>query len=219
MTESLGTFNIGGKDLPVEIIDGRRAVKDAEGNVFILGPSDSAPKKPSAMDEKRRKIYLERRQRAIGKGVSEDKVDQVLAEEDYRALPIDKKLERFILSVNQAFRALAGDIQTLQSNNNIIADAFDVNLRAIAICFEKLGLSKEDQGAIIASAVAQAEEERKAAQEAKKLEDATKSQVADLAKESAMAEASLRKAEGRPELIDEEGAPAPIPDGATTFGD
>lgn len=218
--QDLGTFHMDGKDLPIEMVDGRRQAKDDKGNIYVLDSPDQEPEKkgPSKLDLKRRQQYMERRQRLINKGVDPKKVDMVIAEEDYRALPMDKKLERFMVTVSQSFREFANDMQALQHNNNLLADAMDVNFRAMARCLIKAGVLPEQQSVIIKEVEAEIMATRQAQIDAHKKASEAKAVAEAAVTESSVAEAELNKAEGKPTIVPDDAAPLPIPDGATTFG-
>ncbi len=218
MTESTETINIEGKNLPVEVVNGRRQATDENGNVFFLDPAADKARRQTKAELKRQQIYIERRNRLINKGVDPSKVDLMLAEEDYRNLPIEDKFERFAMNVNQSFRMFGQDMQALQHNNTVLADAMDVNFRAMALCLERAGLPKEVQGELIKEAEKQINAERLAKLEAKQKEEELRRKQAVEAAEQGRAESELRKAEGKPDLVDEPGEPAPVPDGATQFG-
>lgn len=212
------TVTIGGETLPVEVVDGKKQAVSKDGNVYVLGPQEQKQRKLSKIDLKRMEQYQARRKRLLGQGVAEDKVDQVIAEEDYKALPIEQKFERFAMSTNQSFHLFGQDVNALQHNIQVTADAVDVNSKAIAMIFEKLGISLEQQKEIVKEAtelVNKEREERRLALQKKREEEAKMRQAME---EGPVAEAALRKAEGKPDLVDQPGEPAPIPEGATEFG-
>lgn len=123
-------------------------------------PAEPVPPKPTLVDTKRARIYAERRQRLIGQGVPEDKVDMRIAEEDYAALPLERKFEHLQKIVVEAINGFRNDLMALQSNDRVLANALDVNLNAIAAIFEKLGVSKEEQKNLVLAAEAQMNKER-----------------------------------------------------------
>jgi len=127
--------------------------------------------------EQQRKEALrlhEQRRRLINRGVPEDQVDAVLAQEKYDRLPPDKKirlLERRLVDLGQGF---AHDIQILRQNDQTITELMDINLRTISKLFERLGISREDQASLIQQVQQEIRDEREkaAAEELKSTVDA-----------------------------------------------
>lgn len=207
---------VDGKMLPVSVEDGKRVAKDGDGNKYVL-----AEKKPNALEMKRMMALLERRKRLINKGVDPKKVDLVIAQEDYNALPVEKKFEKHKDLMNGAVKRLAQDMTGLQHNDGVLADAMDVNFRSFAEMLVDLGMPLEKQGEIIKRVQAKIEDERKARMDAQRKVFEDRAKQAQENKEKKSAEA-LAKAEGKPELTSTEPTQeeaAPLPDGATTFGD
>lgn len=101
------------------------------------------------MDIKRAQAYQERRRRLINNGTPPDKVDATIEAEDYQALPVEKKLLRFQTLVGSALRGLQQDVLNLQHNDRVIADAMDVNLRAMGRALTRLGFTEEMQKDIV----------------------------------------------------------------------
>lgn len=214
-----GTVLIEGKNYPVEVVDGRRQAKLENGNVAVLSSERESPKKRTKMELKRLQQYQERRRRLINKGVHEDKVDAVIAEEDYHALPIEKKFEQLFTSVRTAITGFASDLNELRHNDGVISDVIDVNARAFAKCLTKAGISLEVQGEIFKEAEAEIRAELQ-----KRLEDQNENQRRLAKQQAELAEKvtldSLKKAEGKAvEPVQTPANPDPIPEGATTFGD
>lgn len=205
---------IDGQMLPVEIgPDGRKQAKDEHGNTYIL-----ADKKPSAIELKRQKIYLERRKRKINDGVDPKKVDLLLAEEDYKNLPITEKFEQYKRLDMAANRRLAQDINSLQHNDSVLADSMDINFRAFAKMLVEAGVSLERQGAILKETEQEVQEDRKQRLEARQAASQAAAKKRADAQEQKLKE-ELAKVEGTPSLTEPippaESAP---PDGATVFG-
>ena len=158
-----------------------------------LQQAQSEARPMSKMDEKKRQIYIERRKRALNKGIPEDKVDQHLAKEDFERLPLETRVQHMI---DTAFRRLAQEIVSLEYNDQMLSAAMDVNFRAIAKMLEKLGIPREQQLELL--------------KEAK--EDIEKDLAARKAKQDAEATANM-KAE-----TEQAGEPPAPPDEATVFG-
>lgn len=129
---------------------------------------------PTEQQRKEALRHQEHRRRLINQGVPEDQVDAYIAQEKYDRLPPEKKirlLERRIVDIGQG---LAHDIQILRQNDQTITELMDINLRAISKLFERLGVSREDQAAVIQAVQAEikAENEKAAAEELKAEVDA-----------------------------------------------
>lgn len=181
------------------------AVQKSEDNVRTL----SEVRKMSKIDMKRLQAYEERKRRLINKGVAPDKVDGVIAAEDYANLPVEKKFERLESMVSQVLQGLQRDIMSLRHNDGVIADAMDINLRAVARSLEKAGVTKEQQGEIVKLVEAEIREEQKAQQAIRQ-----KAQEAQTEKSRMEAEANAK-----PSIMDPEPAlPTEAPAEATVFG-
>lgn len=97
-----------------------------------------------------------RRQKLLSEGVPEEKVEQVLAAEEFYRLPIDQRVNALLAAVNRAQRVytetiqgLAGEMVALRQNQEAIADAFDINLRAVESHLTTLGITKEVQASVL----------------------------------------------------------------------
>lgn len=158
-------------------------------------------RKPSKIDLKRQQIYMDRMRRHMSSGMSPEDAHKKIAEEDYERLPITEKLERLQSAVASALREISKDVRNLQDNDQVIADAMDVNFRAIATLLDKrLGVSLADQAV-----------EMKKAQEDINAERAAQRVAAEAAAEKEQ-EKELVAAAATP------GEPEPAPEGATVFG-
>lgn len=218
------TFHVNGQELPIEVVDGKEVAKDKDGNVYHLHDGkeeilSKQAKKPTKIEMKRMQQYLERRKRLINKGVPEDKVDQVIAEEDFNNLSTEAKLSRVHQAMNQAVQRLAQDINSLFYNQGVIDHVLDVNFKAFARCLTELGVAPEKQKEILETVEKEViEERRKKAEEQKLAEEMRLKAQAEQHEKNVAGE--LAKAEGKEGLKDAAPAePAPIPEGATTFGD
>lgn len=170
----------------------------SEANTNGHGPSQ--PKKLSKIDLKRMEIRAQRRQRLIGQGVPPDQVEELMAREDYEALPIEKKLERVHAAANASMRRLGLEMQNLHHNDQILADSMDVNFRALAKMLAELGVSEEKQK----EAIEKAREDIKSELEAR---------------EQAMAAAAEKARNDKlEETARKAGDPLPPPEEATVFG-
>lgn len=169
-----------------------------------------APPKIDKLTLKRMQQREARRKRLIGQGVPEDKVEMTMAQEDFNALPADKKMA---LMLNNAMNHVAQDIQALQHNFFALADAMDVNFKSMARCLTLAGVDLQKQHEIIQTVEGEIRAERQAKIEAQKK---AAEQAAEEASQKA-ADATLKAAEGRtPEPVPE--APVTLPEGATEFG-
>lgn len=175
------------------------------------------PRKPSKIELKRQQQYMERRKRLINKGVPEDQVDRAIVEEDYRNLPVEQKFERFASAMNGAVQSLAKDIMGLRHNDGVLADAMDLNFKAVARALVKAGVPLELQGEIIKQAEIELRAERQKQFEEQQAAARAQAEARAQSSEQKVA-AELAKAEGK-ELTPEAPPPAePPPEGATTFG-
>lgn len=205
---------VDGKMLPVEVgADGRKQATDENGNTYIL-----ADKKPSAIELKRQKIWMERYKRLVNKGIDPKKIPLMLAEEDYKNMPLAEKFEQYKKLDMAANRRLAQDINGLQHNDGVLADSMDINFRAFAKMLVEAGISLERQSAILKETEVEIQEDRKKQAEQRKRATEMRQKAAQEAREQKLKE-ELVKAEGKPALTEapppEESAP---PDGATVFG-
>lgn len=219
-----GTVQIDGKQYPVEIVNGNRQVRLEDGKIAVLSDSNGKfpemVKGPTKLELKRAQAHMERVKRMINKGMDPSKVEAAIAEEDYRALPVERKFEMLLHSVKSAIGGFAGDINELRHNDGIISDVIDVNARAFSKIFTKLGISLEEQSTLIKEADAEIRAEFQ-----KRLDDRNEAQRQVLKDQAEKAEKKtlddLKKAEAKdgvsPEQIPAD--PNPIPEGATTFGD
>ena|SRR5258708_605182 len=160
-------------------------------------------KKLSKAELKKQKIYFERRQRLLNQGVSPEHVDNVIAKEDYAALPVDKKLARLEKMFVSTITEMAKDLNGLKQNDNIICDAIEINFRAIGHALTKAGIAKEVQAEILKTAEEEVISERKMQYETKQKEFETVNQSPESYVQSD---------------ADAPGEAPPPPEEATTFG-
>ena len=153
---------------------------DENQNVMIGEAADRAvemrsgkvPAKITKLDEKRMRAFQERMRRWMNnhpdkvKGKSDPEAAQIAAmalqQEDYDNLPIDQKFQRLENVVVGSLKKLGEDLVTVQHNQYSISDAFDVNYRAIAKMFAKLGIPLEEHNKFMKEAQAEFEAERQA---------------------------------------------------------
>ena len=165
-------------------------------------PSESVERKPTKIEEKRRKIYIDRMQRHMAKGMTAEQAHMKIQEEDYDRLPIEAKLKRLEQACMGAIQRLAQELASLQNNDQVIADAMDANFRAITKALVKLGVSGEEQVAFLKEAEAEIKADRENRQ---KVMEQHAAAIKDEA-EKALVE----------KTIDKPGE-ATVPDGATEF--
>lgn len=159
----------------------------------------------------------ERRMAELKKrGVSEEHLEMVMAQEDYRGMPVNERLQRLEAMVSRGFQSMANEIQALRHNDYEIATSMDINLKAIGKALTKLGIDPEMQMAIIQESQAEI-----AADEAAKI-TAKEAQVAAAAAQKAAESVAVAGVAEKRDLvqdIDKPGAPEAAPDGdATVFG-
>lgn len=176
-----------------------------DGNPGAAELVDPPPqKKLSKIQLKKMQQYQERRRRMINKGVPEAQVDAVIAREDYEKLPVADKLKRMEGFIASALGQLGQEMTNLRHNDQVLSEAMDVNFTAIARALVKLGISNEEQKAIIDAVNEELEQAAQRRQEAAKKahEEAQKKAAADDL--AAQAEPA--------------GEPPPPPEEATQFG-
>lgn len=183
------------------------------------------PKKMSKIDEKRQQIFMDRLRRKMaqptedGKPRTQQQALQEMAKEDYDALPLQKKFERLESIVAQSFRGMSQEVVNLGQNHAAIADAFDINYRAIQKMFLKLGMSAEEQKQFIEESQAEVLAERRKQMAEASAARMNQQREAQDAAEKQKIEAGL--AEQGPKIVgaptEDEGAPPPPPE-ATVFG-
>lgn len=168
-----------------------KEIQPAQENVTSI--SQSKKQKFSKIDMKRAQQQMDRRKRLINDGVAEDKVDAVMAKEDYEAQPVEKKVKRLESVVNNIFTGMSHDMMNLRRNDGAIAEAFDINYRAIVKMFARLGITPEQHKEVMDEVQADLAAERQQ-------------------REKASVEAELTN--NKPT----EAAGSDAPDGATQFG-
>lgn len=196
---------------------GGNAVQEMSPTPIIVDKkTEKRQMKMNKMMEKRIRQRLERRQRLINSGTPEDKVDQVMAEQDWAAMPLADKFKMLVHNINESFKRFAQDMMNVRTNQDMLADSMDVNFRAFAKMLEKAGVSAEVQ----AQCMKEAEDELAA--DKKKALEAQAEQVKKQAEqtEKQKVEAELKSVEGITSAgasnVDANGTP--VQDGATTFG-
>jgi hypothetical protein len=180
-------------------------VEQNEDNVRTM----SEARRISKVEMKRMQAYEERKRRLINKGMDPSKVDEALATEDYNNLPIERKFERLEKLTSQLFQGLQKDVMALRHNDGVIADAMDINLRAVARSLEKAGVTKEMQGEIIREVETELREEQR-----RRAEQNAAAQRADAEKARMEKEANTKTSLLEPEVA----LPAEQPAEATVFG-
>ena len=170
------------------------------------------PKKMSKIDEKRQRILMERLQRKMGGGMSREQAIMAIQKEDFDSLPLDKKFARLESVVANSLRGLSQEVMNLSQGHMAIADAFDINYRAIQKLFAKLGIPAEEQKVFIDEAQKEVIEERKKILEARHAQLQSERDAAEKARIEAEAKpAEKQVAEPAPEGSE-------IPKEATVFG-
>jgi hypothetical protein len=184
----------------------------------------SQAKKPSKFDQKRQQIALDRLRRKmneLGPDGKQKTPQQAMAEiqrEDYERMPADKKIARLENIISSMSRQFAADMQNLRRNDGAIADAFDINYRAIGVMMEKLGISYEDQKTINEQATAAFAADRQAKVEAEAQAAAEKMQKAkEVDEKDRMEKEAAKQSAGVQEEAKSEEDPH-VEAGATVFG-
>lgn len=177
--------------------------------------------KVSKIDQKRQQIFRERMQRKMGEKTKDGTLKtqqqalQEIQREDYDAMPLEKKFARLETIVSQSFQNLAQEVVGLNQSHISIADAFDINYRAMQKIFHKLGVTDEEQKVFIDAAQKEViEEKQKAAKQQAEARMAANKAAAD-AREKAAVEAETKA----PAHANGEAPEAPAhPTEATVFG-
>ena len=78
-------------------------------------------------------------------GAFQQRAMQALQQEDYDRLPPSEKIKRLEGMLAGSVKQIARDIMELRHNQDAIADAYEINYRALAQMFVKLGLPLEEQ--------------------------------------------------------------------------
>lgn len=170
------------------------------------------PKKMSKIDEKRQRILMERVQRKMGSGMSREQAIMSIQKEDFDALPLDKKFARLESVVANSLRGLSQEVMNLSQGHMAIADAFDINYRAIQKILTKLGVAPDEQKVFIDEAQREVIEERKKIIEERHARIQSERDAAEKARMEAEAKpAEKQVAEPAPEGSE-------IPKEATVFG-
>lgn len=177
------------------------------------------PKKPTKLDMKRQQILQDRMKRHMGRGLTQQQAFQAMQREDFEAMPLDKKFSRLESIVSQSFQNLAQEVMGLSQSHMAIADAFDINYRAIQKLFAKLGISSEDQKVYIEEAQKEVIESRKKQRADAELAQLNQRREAQEVSEKLKVEAELQKKDSG--VVSNGAQPsegAEIPKEATVFG-
>lgn len=108
--------------------------------------------KVSKIDQKRQQIFRDRMERFIAKGMTPEQAVEAIQREDYERLPVPDKIKRLEGALIGNLQAIAGDMSNLRKNQTDLADAMDVNFRGFEKILAKLGVSVEDQRAMLKEA-------------------------------------------------------------------
>lgn len=108
-------------------------------------------------------------------GIKEERLEGILAMEEFRRLPINEKVDRLIATVQNAERiysdtiqGLANEMIALRQNQEEIADAFDINLRGLEKMLIGLGVTEETQKSVMESVTKEFMAKKAAIEAAKK---------------------------------------------------
>ena len=143
-----------------------------EAPVELKKEEPEEPRKMTKLELKRQEIFRDRMRRKMGEKTKDGKLKdqqqalQEIQREDYEALPLDKKFARLESILASSIQNLSVDMMNLNQGHLAIADAFDINYRAIQKLFVKLGVSNDEQKLLIDESQKEVIEEKKAAQAA-----------------------------------------------------
>jgi hypothetical protein len=204
---------------------------DENQNVLIGEAADQAvemrkqSRKVTKIDEKRAQIFEERVKRWVNnnqdklKGLNEQQVREqaihALHAEDLDKMSPMERVKRLEQIAFQTFNKLATDLSHVEGNQFALADAMDVNFRAMAKMFAKLGIPVEDHNKFMEESKVELEAERKAMIEERKQRMMAQQKIIIESKEKKgmVEEAKVVAAE-----TGKEPEGAPIPKDATVFG-
>lgn len=161
-------------------------------------------RKPTKVQIQQQRIFQERIQRKVAKGMALHDAVAAVKKEDWDRLPIEKKLERYEETLRGGLKGFRNDLMKMEQNDVILADTMEVNFRAFQKILRKLGVSDEDQKVAVKEATQEINEERAAHREA----EAARRKVAKEEGEKESLESS----------IDKPGEPPAPPEEATSFG-
>lgn len=194
--------------------------KVEESIVGAEPPPTKGPKSLSTKFEQKtaKKKAEKQRQRAEAlqkMGIPPDQIMQILAAEEYNSLPLDKKVARLEQMFSQGMSSMAQEMVNLRHNDGVLADALDVNFRAVARALVLAGVDLDKQKEILQQVSGEIEKERAEAEEKRKQAEAAAQKAAAEAhkKSTDQTEATALQV-----TADKPGeAPSP-PEEATTFG-
>lgn len=166
----------------------------------------------SKFDEKRLKKRAEEHQRQLESlkkmGLSAEQAEETIARREYESAPIDQKVRRLEDIVARALQQLSQEMINLRANDQVLADAMDVNFRAVAKALTLAGIPLEKQGEIIKEVNEEvAREIEQIAEARRKVEEAAQKAEADKTEVAAVEQ-----------VADVAGVPPDAPAEATQFG-
>ena len=195
-------------------IEGEGCCKKNDVGVAKDAPVELRP--PTKLQDKRRQILIDRVKRWMNKnpGKTEQEALMAIQLEDYERMPVGDKLKRLEAMFAGSMQQIGQDMMSLRHNQFALADAYDVNYRAISKMFAKLGISLEDQAKVMKEAADEFEAERKAAVEKHEAEQREKMEKMKVAQEKG--EMEREAAEVNKPTAGPQGAEPPAD--ATVFG-
>ena len=211
-----------------EMPEGVKAVVDAASDAKYAAPPEETktiqkdkPKKPSAIQLKRQQIFMDRLKRKLneknedGSAKTQAQAIQEIQREDYERMPVDKKLQRLEMMFSAVIQQMTKDLAELRHNDGVIADAYDVNYRAMEKMFDKLGIKDEERKNIMQQAHLEAQADKQAELQARMKAD--KERQEQLEKLRMEAEAAK---DGKPQMAEEKEPEVDphVEQGATEFG-
>ena len=193
---------------PGKIADPAQEIKD--DLVQIPTPEQ---RKISNIQHKRQQQFQERLRRTMNQHkCDEQKAFQIMQQEDYDRMSPDQKVRRLESLVGQSMQRLAEDINRLEHNHYAIADAFDINYRAVSKMLIKLGIPLEEHARFMKESQDEALAEHKAKVEQQRLIQEAAAKKQQEAQEKIRMEAEL----GKNKPVEAKGAE--LPKDATVFG-
>lgn len=195
---------------------------DENQNVFVGDEADKqvemrkGAQNVSLIQAKRIKALQERVRRWMNNNPGKTERDAMMAiqQEDYDRMPVEQKIKRLENMLSGAVQQIARDIMTIRHNQFSIADAYDINYRAISKMIHQLGIPLEEHNKFMQAAQIEFETERRVAME----------KQAQAQKEQAVAQAAAAESAKMAEEAKEAAKPstettgAEPPKDATVFG-
>jgi hypothetical protein len=183
-------------------------------------------KKVKKLESRKKEVLEDLKKTGLSPDVLEQHANAILAREQYDKLSLSEKVTRLEQMVVQGFQGIGGEMRDLQHNDFELADAMDVNFRALSKVMAKLNVPPEEMVRYCEEARAEMAAERAEFQKKQQAARETKAAEATSATPNVpAADAGALKAVGEvaekrevTKEIDKAGEAPPEPEAATVFG-